>query len=521
MADSYGDFDFDTGYVQGRRREGTTVAFTRSESRVIDYLIRNNGRVVARSQILDALSDEGSDKNDRNVDFIINRLRRKLGDNPKVPRYIATQYGGGYAWVAPPVDRRLLAAGADVVIGPLRGLRHLHDAEAAARNFANQFLHQFRGVYGADRTVVFDPDCPPLAAFPANPPKIGIALNFFRVGRSLDCVVHASAFQSGHTYSLTRHAIPTDTGNDGAAGTTGRLVAQLASDIWKALTMTASTAAPLPVAMHNASQSLRGAQPGWSESNRSLAELAARNPHDHAVQIMLAVNIHSKYVQHGLELFAAEADTCADDEARIEALVTANLPFVEQDPFLAASAAELLYFLGGGYRQPAIDLIERISMSTNAVAPMLVIMGPIRYFSGHVAEGLLALDQALDLADPGSELEVYILCLKCQALMAVDDRTALDVVLARLYALRPTIQFVYDILYGREDAPSPQAVMAMQNMTLAQARGMLIFADYLCGRLFDNPQHRRNTLRAPLALLGGHFGPALLATINVSAPSGR
>lgn len=521
MVESYGDFDFDTGFVCGRRRDGSVVPFTRSESRAIACLILNDGRVVTRSQILDALTDEGSDKNDRNIDFMINRLRRKLGDNPKVPRYIATRYGEGYAWVAAAVNRRLLATGADVVIGPLRGLRHLNGAEPAARHFANLFLHHFRGQYGADRQVTFDPDCPPLAEFPANPPRIGIALNFFRVGEALDCVVHATAFQTGHTYNLTRHAIPADELGQEATETTGRLVAQLASDIWKALTMTARADAPLAVAMHNASQSLRGDQPGWSESNRSLEELASRNPNDHATQIMLAANIHSKYVQHGLELFATGIDSRAEDEARIETLVTANLPFIEQDPFLAATAAQLLFFLGGGYRQPAIDLIERVTRTTTAVAPSLVILGSIRYFSGQVAEGVRALDQALDLADPGSELEVYILCLKCQALMAIHDRPALDAMLARLYALRPTIQFVYDIFYGREGAPSPQAVMAMQNMTVAQARGMLVFADYLCGRLFGDPAHRSNTLRAPLSLLGGHFGPALLDTINASAPCGR
>lgn len=521
MSISYGEFDFDAGFDRGRRHDGATVAFTRSEARVIAALVRSSGRVVSRGQILDALSEEGSDKNDRNVDFIINRLRRKLGDNPRAARYIATRYGGGYAWVAAPMDRRLVAAGADVVIGPLRGLRHLAGAEAAARRFAGLFHARFRDICGADRRVVFDPDCPPLSAFAADPPRIAIALNFFRVGAALDCVVQATAFESGHTYSLTRHEIPTGHDDAAAAATTGELVARLASDIWKALTITSRARAPLPVAMHDAAQSLRGPQPGWAESNRSLSDLAARNPNDPALQIMLAVNIHSKYVQHGLELFAAGADTCAADEARIEELVTANLPFVEQDPFLAASAADLLFFLGGGYRQPAIDLIERVTRTTTAVAPALIVLGAIRYYTGRVAEGVHALDQALDLAEPGSELEVYILCLKCQAFMAVDDRPALDAVLSRLYALRPTIRFVYDIFYGQDGAPSPAAAMAMQNMTVAQARGMLVFADYLCGRHFDDPAHRRNTLRAPLALLGGHFGPALLGTIDVSAPSGR
>lgn len=506
----FDDLDFAPDLTRARRAAGE-IAFTRGETRMLVVLTRNVGRVVTRNQLLDALTEVGSDKSDRNVDYMINRLRRKLDDSPRHPRFIATRYGEGYVWLPRPTDLLPPAAGAHAVIGPVRGYRHLGDAQPRAARFADLFQGHFASNLGADRKVVFDPDCPPPLSFRDKAPLIGVELTFLRDGPELDCILHATAFRNGMTYSISRHRIPDDAGiASGIPDAAGQLATRLAAQIWKSLTLTASRREPLPVAMHNAAQTMQGGLPGWAESHRRLQQLAAQSPTDHGIQIMLASNIHSKYVQHGLEILATGPDTRAEDEAQIEALVSANLPFVQHDPFYAATAAKLLFFVDHGYRRMALDLMEEVGRTSTAVAPSLVILGMLRTFAGQIGQGLAALDQAQDMAEPGSELEVYILCLKCQALMAVDDRAGLDAVLARLYALRPPIQFVYDLLYGPEDAPSPAAAMALQQMTIERARGLLIFADYMCGRLFAEEEQRRNTLRVPLALLGRHFGPGVV-----------
>ncbi|MDO8883921.1 MAG: winged helix-turn-helix domain-containing protein [Pseudotabrizicola sp.] len=515
----YIDAVFHPDFTSARRGDGADVTFTRGETRILACLARHPGRVVTRNQILDEISDVGSDKTDRNVDFMINRLRRKLADSPRTPRFIDTRYGEGYVWL-PRVSNGLpKASGAHVVIGPVRGTRNLADAAPLADHFSDAFQTEFTRNFGPDHKVVFDPDCPPLASFSEGAPVISVDMTFLRDDTALDCVIHASAFQSGMTYSLSRHRIPSDPAQRAELPDAINVLARrLAADIWKSLTLTANRRETMQVAMHNAAQNLQAGLPGWAESHRHLQDLAARNPTDHGIQIMLASNIHSKYVQHGLEIFATGADTRAQDEAQIEALVTANLPFVQNDPFYAATAAKLLYFVGPGYRHLALEMVEKVNRTTTAVAPALASLGPMRGFSGQIEPGLAALDQALDLTEPGSEMEVYVLCLKCQLLMAINDRPRLDAVLARLYALKPTICFVYDIFYGREDNPSPQALMAMDNMTVQQARGMLIFADYLCGRHFENPEHRKNTLHVPLTLLARKFGSDIGACVGIDLP---
>ncbi len=81
-------------------RNGEQIRFTRSERALLLVLSRNPHRLMQRSQLLDAIAPTQAEASDRNVDFLVNRLRTKLGDSARAPRFIATQYGEGYVWIA-------------------------------------------------------------------------------------------------------------------------------------------------------------------------------------------------------------------------------------------------------------------------------------------------------------------------------------------------------------------------------------------------------------------------------------
>jgi len=57
--------------------------------------------VFSRQQLLEEVWEHDYLGDSRLVDMAINRLRTKLGDDPKVPRYIATVRGAGYRFIAP------------------------------------------------------------------------------------------------------------------------------------------------------------------------------------------------------------------------------------------------------------------------------------------------------------------------------------------------------------------------------------------------------------------------------------
>jgi DNA-binding response OmpR family regulator len=80
--------------------EDQTVDLTTSEFACLELLVRNAGRVLDRDEIMQALRGIDSDQFNRVVDITMSRVRQKLGDDPKHPRFIKTIWGTGYMFVA-------------------------------------------------------------------------------------------------------------------------------------------------------------------------------------------------------------------------------------------------------------------------------------------------------------------------------------------------------------------------------------------------------------------------------------
>ena len=66
------------------------------ETDLLAALARARGRVKSREQLLEEIRDRNYDVFDRSIDVHISTLRRKLGDDPKNPRYVKTVRGAGY-----------------------------------------------------------------------------------------------------------------------------------------------------------------------------------------------------------------------------------------------------------------------------------------------------------------------------------------------------------------------------------------------------------------------------------------
>ncbi len=76
---------------------GTVLAdLTAKEFDVIEFLMRNPGRVYSRDDLLDTLWAGYSSSDPRTVDVHIRRLREKLEENPAQPKHIMTKWGVGY-----------------------------------------------------------------------------------------------------------------------------------------------------------------------------------------------------------------------------------------------------------------------------------------------------------------------------------------------------------------------------------------------------------------------------------------
>ena len=72
---------------------------TSSEFECLALLVKNSGKVLNRDQIIEQLRGIEWDAFNRSVDITMSRLRQKLGDDPKNPRFIKTIWGTGYLFI--------------------------------------------------------------------------------------------------------------------------------------------------------------------------------------------------------------------------------------------------------------------------------------------------------------------------------------------------------------------------------------------------------------------------------------
>jgi two-component system, OmpR family, response regulator len=82
------------------KREGTLVALTPTEYRLLRFLMVNAGRVVGKGEILDHVWAHDPDRDDNAVEPVLSYLRRKVDQGE--PRLIHTVRGFGYVLRIPP-----------------------------------------------------------------------------------------------------------------------------------------------------------------------------------------------------------------------------------------------------------------------------------------------------------------------------------------------------------------------------------------------------------------------------------
>jgi two-component system alkaline phosphatase synthesis response regulator PhoP len=75
---------------------GQPVELTPTEFELLAALMRNAGRPLSRSQLLDATQGDTFAGYERTIDAHIKNLRRKLEADPANPQYIVTVFGFGY-----------------------------------------------------------------------------------------------------------------------------------------------------------------------------------------------------------------------------------------------------------------------------------------------------------------------------------------------------------------------------------------------------------------------------------------
>ena len=75
---------------------GQPIDVTTLEFDLLAFLAARPGRVFSREALMDQVWGEGRVVDDRSIDSLVSRLRRKLEPEPSKPRYLQTVWGAGY-----------------------------------------------------------------------------------------------------------------------------------------------------------------------------------------------------------------------------------------------------------------------------------------------------------------------------------------------------------------------------------------------------------------------------------------
>ncbi len=499
----FNDLLFDANMLSAKRDDGANLRFTRQERALLLYFIGQPGTLAVRSRLMEVLAAAGTESSERNVDFLINRLRTRLGDKARQPRFIATQYGEGYIWIAQAETAGSIDA--FVIIGPAYGLS---GSSGRAESILSTLTGVMDAMTGADQKIV----CAPKWRAQNNSAD--------SVAYSLDVSFHAddvalhAAFVLRHGSS--RQVIGTIraqfAGGDDTARQVDAVATRVKDAIWAHLAvpsgaLAASTDAPLELRMHDAALMLARSPESWLETEAQLMRARAAQPDDPTLAIMWGLNRYARLILTSGPMTPAQWSAIEDE---IETVALQSLPLVQDNPLLMLGVAKLLFFIDRGYTDLAEELADAAFAQSTAFAAAFATQAQIRMCRGDIAAALILYDKGIELSEAGSEFHIYLMVLKCTALLAANDRAALDRLCAELYAIKPITRMQFGLLLASpSQLPADlEAILGMIDET--RARQMLHFLYNASARHFQAPKHRRNIMAGPSAHLIRRFGQTIV-----------
>jgi two-component system OmpR family response regulator len=96
----FGHWQLDTTARHLLDTSGTMVALSGAEYRLLRVFLDHPQRVLSRDQLLNLTQGRDAELFDRSIDLLVSRLRQRLQDDAREPRYIKTVRNEGYVFSA-------------------------------------------------------------------------------------------------------------------------------------------------------------------------------------------------------------------------------------------------------------------------------------------------------------------------------------------------------------------------------------------------------------------------------------
>ena len=502
-ADSIVDLAFGRDLISVTHADGTQLHFTRQERALLIRLVKTPGRLLRRGVLAEAVNGVGEDPvSERQIDYLVTQLCRKLRDNARSPRFIRTQYGEGYVWVGNaslPVDGppSLLRLG-PIYGGDVPGGRTLIDGLAAAiaeRLGPGKLAPRGEPGGGGKGTYTLE------ASLHDNGQLLQAAL-VLRDG--------------GTSAILDIFRLATGTGDDAAA--LAATADAVAHSIWSSAALPTPAARMAPsepppwVRLFEAALMMDGDILTWKSNAERLKTILASEPGNMAMEVMRGLNLYTGLIQSFYDpsgqIVGAAQWRAVEDE--IETIALAALPRFDDQPIMQLAVAKLLLFVNRGYLHLAQRMADDLLSSSSAHAAAFALAGEAAGFAGDIERGVVLLERALELSEIGSQFHVYLLVVEAIAIFAGNDRAAFERICNLTRAVSPdayeTLR-AFCALPGFEQSPLFVHVIARD---AERAKEAVRFLWNVTGRRFARRDHRRNFMRPITAALVQRFGPDII-----------
>lgn len=511
----YGDLVLDETCLFGSRN-GKLVHFTKSERALLLALCKNPRRLLSRGRLLDELASSEAGPSDRNIDFLINRLRAKLGDNARSPAYIATQYGEGYLWIAEPGQSTAGQASPFLAILPSvpgPGVPALLEQfyEAIAEG-----LGPHLGVFVVEQGL----------AHADIAPRYSLRLSFHGDRGQMRCTATLQEMPSRRimkAFSLQ--------GDVSAGMPAASLVSKLSDDVAAYLqslmtSMTTGLGVPAELSVEERS---------WNASNRLTtgsyqmwlakgAQLGADRVLDPSTDTALqwCMHLFSRLVLAS-PFSPFDFDERQGIESEMEAIALQSMPVVENNPVQMLAVAKLLYFVNRGHLQLAQDIAERAAAQMTGSPAALPLLAQIYSALGQADEAVALFDRGIAMAGSNIEFLNHMSVLKSIALLAAGDSRGGANIIASIIDLGdhcpPDVAAAIRLMAAPADRKLPEALADALVAAGPQGAGnALAYLYFTSARQHASPVAVANLMRGFTTHVTNIYGEAAVPAFLRSAP---
>lgn len=461
-----------------KHADGTTIRFSRLEHALLLCLARNPHKLVTRAELLAAMSSKGDALSERKVDYLVNRLRRRLGDTAKESRFIATKYGGGYVWVADANKRKPYSA--FLLIGPTFAT---NDEPDATDDFPQRLASGIQDALGDEKNILICPEWRP-------DPQISDNLEF-----TLDIDSHVEGDvthlalvlrkgKSQRTIERFRKTCP----NEHSEECVNNLSRSIVYSMWRHATLFEPGVEALVM---NAAGAI-----DWHHTQAIASRCPNPEQKGPELPVLLALNKYETLVNsiHNAPLSEDEWDSL---ETEIENISLRALPDVEGNPDLLMAIAKMLRFIDRGYLELSGRLTNEAFSKSTAFTKVFSMKGKIATSKGDITAALSYYDKAMRMIEYGSRAHVHLLIFKFMALKAEDNRTAAHQTVLDLHSIAPLDQNLFGLLLlpmeAKQLCASSEDKLAALTPETGQHLCRYLFRAW--ARQFQRDDHRQKIMR--------------------------